>query len=87
MCCDTGSVRKEIERIYSLGNYEYVGVDTEVKFGAEVQMDVRDWDYQRSYPTKYFGIVWARWPLTKDSCAKTRGVRRLEHEDSIVAKC
>ena len=87
LCCGTGSVRKALERIYGPGNYEYVGVDTEAKFGAQVQMDVRDWDYQRSYPTKYFDIVWASPPCTEYSRAKTRGARRLEHADSIVARC
>jgi hypothetical protein len=41
LCCGTGIVRKALERIYGPGNYEYVDVDTEAKFGAEVQMDVR----------------------------------------------
>jgi hypothetical protein len=58
LCCVTGSVRKALERIYGAGKYEYVAVDTEAKFRAEVHMDVRDWDYQRSYPTNHFDIVW-----------------------------
>jgi hypothetical protein len=48
------STRKALERIYGPGNYDYVGVDTEAKFGAELYMDVRDCDYQRSYPTKCY---------------------------------
>ena len=60
-------------------------VSLERDMPADLQMDVREWNY-RSLPPNSFDLIWASPPCTEFSRAKTVGVRKLWEADEVVKR-
>ena len=53
--------------------YSVVSLDRDMN--ADIQIDIKDWDY-KIYPPKYFKIIWSSPPCTEYSRSKSRGIRK-----------
>ena len=76
----TGSVG----RVFGDAGWEVVSLDKDME--ADIQTDIKHWDYKAAYPKRYFKFIWASPPCTEYSKAKTVGVRNLAEANEIVKK-
>ena len=64
-------------------NFEITSLDKDME--ATIKTDILDWNY-KTYPTKYFDVIWASPPCTEYSIAKTIGIRNIEQANNIVKR-
>ena len=64
-------------------NFEITSLDKDMK--ATIQTDILNWNY-KTYPTKYFDVIWASPPCAEYSIAKTTGIRKIEQANQIVKR-
>ena len=76
----TGSVGE----VFKEAGWEVVSLDRDA--AADIQTDIRLWDYKPAYPPKHFHFIWASPPCTEYSIAKTIGNRNVEEANEIVEK-
>ena len=72
-------------RVFRDHGYEVVTLDSDPKYGADICVDILDWD-PTVYEPGHFDVVMACPPCTEYSRAMTRRPRRLEDADAIVQK-
>ena len=79
----TGSVG----RVFRAAGWETLSVDLDPQAGADVTIDVLEWDYA-AFPRGHFDCIWASPPCTEYSIARAtaRRPRNLEVADAIVQR-
>jgi len=75
----TGSVGKVATNYI----FEITSLDKDME--ATIKTDILDWNY-KTFPTKYFDVIWASPPCTEYSIAKTVGIRNIEQANQIVKR-
>ena len=64
-------------------NFEITSLDKDME--ATIKTDIMNWDY-KTYPTKYFDVIWSSPPCTEYSIAKTTGIRKIDEANKIVKR-
>ena len=77
----TGSVSTVLKEF----GYQVVSLDFSAQYGADLTVDILDWEYWR-IPPRTYEIIVASPPCTEFSVAKTRGERKLDSALKIVEK-
>ena len=75
----TGSIGK----VAITKGFEVVSLDRDME--ATIKTDIMDWDY-KTYPPKYFQVIWSSPPCTEYSIAKTTGIRKIDEANEIVKR-
>ena len=75
----TGSIGK----VATNYNFEITSLDKNME--ATIKTDILDWNY-KTYPPKYFDVIWSSPPCSEYSIAKTTGIRKIDEANKIVKR-
>ena len=74
----TGSVGS----VFKDHGWEVISLDRDLP--ADINCDILNSDYQNACPPNHFDFVWASFPCTEYSVAKTIGTRKIEESNRVV---
>ena len=80
---DLFSGTHSIGKVATNYNFEITSLGKDME--ATIKTDILNWNY-KTYPTKYFNVIWASPPCTEYSIAKTTGTRNIEQANNIVKR-
>ena len=78
----TGSVG----RVYQREGFEVTTVDSDPRWGADIQVDVLEWDYKAQFKPGHFEVIVCGLPCTEFSVALTTRPRNLDLADQLAEK-
>ena len=73
---------KSVSKVGVKLGFECISLDLK---DADININILEWDY-KTYPPKYFDVIWSSPPCTEYSKAKTTGIRKIEQANEIVLK-